>query len=160
MDLLVVRHATAFDRDPGRWPADRERPLTREGERVFARVARGLKVIAPTPKVVLASPYARCWRTAEILQDVGWPAPEPFEALEADATTRALIAALDARPPVERIALVGHRPTLQELCGILVGSAAVELKKGGAARLSVQSFVERGAVLRWLVQPKALRRLG
>ena len=33
MLLLLIRHANAGDRDPQRWPADRDRPLTDKGRK-------------------------------------------------------------------------------------------------------------------------------
>jgi phosphohistidine phosphatase SixA len=40
MELFVIRHAKAADRDPELWPVDSLRPLTRVGAREFERVAR------------------------------------------------------------------------------------------------------------------------
>ena len=47
MEVVLVRHAIAAERDPSRWPDDRERPLTRQGEERMRRAAKGLaKVVA------------------------------------------------------------------------------------------------------------------
>jgi len=51
MDLYIVRHAVAFDRDAERWPDDRERPLT----------PRGIKAIPSNgPRSREDRPGARC----------------------------------------------------------------------------------------------------
>src|SRR5688500_15620064 len=85
MIVYIVRHAPAGERDSARWPDDSKRPLTKNGERKFARAATGLAQIAAPPDVVLASPYTRAWRTAELLaENAGWPAPEECSALAAD----------------------------------------------------------------------------
>ena len=55
MDLLIVRHAIAFERNPKRWPDDGERPLSPEGMRRARKAAAGLKRIANRPVRVLTS---------------------------------------------------------------------------------------------------------
>src|SRR5262249_18753372 len=82
MELLLVRHAIAAERDPSRWPDDRDRPLTSQGEERMRRAARGLGRIAPEVDLAFASPLVRAWRTAEILhEEIGWPAPEASSQL-------------------------------------------------------------------------------
>ncbi len=76
MDLYLVRHGIAYDPDPAQWPDDKDRPLTPEGEKRFRQVARGLRELVPSVSVVLSSPWARAWRTAELLEkEAHWPAP-------------------------------------------------------------------------------------
>ena len=76
LDLYVVRHAVAYERDAERWPDDARRPLTPKGEQRFQEAVKGLtSVAAPEVEVVLSSPFARAWRTAEILAEAGWAAP-------------------------------------------------------------------------------------
>jgi phosphohistidine phosphatase len=111
--------------------------------------------------VVLSSPCARAWRTAELLaEEAGWPEPEPLDALRPESDAAKAAAALAKRRSTERIAVVGHDPLLSDLCGTLAGSANVELKKGAVARLTVRKWASGGATLRWLLPPKVLRRLG
>ena len=62
------------------------------------------------------------------------------------------------------MAVVGHEPGLSGLASyLLVGSDAgvdLELKKGGAAMLSLDGDTKPGsALLRWLLTPKVLRSL-
>jgi len=149
--VYVVRHAIAEDRDADRWPDDALRPLTADGERRFRRAARGLREIAPSVDAILASPYARAWRTAEILyEEAGWPAPEPCDRLEA---WRQPDEAFDVLPRTGSVAVVGHEPLLSGLVGLLLGAdVAMDFKKGGVA------LVEDG-VLRWYATPKMLRAL-
>ena len=158
LDLLVVRHATAHEQDPLRWPDDAERPLTMEGEVAFRKAARGLARLTEAPTVVLSSPFARAWRTAEILhEEASWPAPEPFKALEAGRDAQGVIDELNDIQGGPAIALVGHEPMLSELIGLLVGGAHVDMKKGAVARLDAHALSRGGATLRWLLPPKVLR---
>jgi phosphohistidine phosphatase len=163
MELFLVRHAIAANRDPDRWPDDSQRPLTKEGEASFRKAARGLARVVPTVDAVLASPFPRAWRTAEILaEDGGWPAPEACEALEAGRPIGPVIEVIRERADVASVALVGHEPDLGELASrLLTGRedvVAIEMKKGGVACLGVDDL-DGAAVLRWLAPPRILRAL-
>src|SRR2546423_9217545 len=83
MDLYLVRHAAAFDPDETRWPDDRDRPLTRQGEKRFRRAARGLVSLTSTVDVVLSSSYRRARPTAELLEQGGWAQPRGCEPPQA-----------------------------------------------------------------------------
>lgn len=163
MELLLVRHAIADERDPVRYPDDSLRPLTDHGRERFRRAARGLATLVDPPQRVLASPYARTWETATILADAaGWPEPEPCEPLAAHhgaETALAMAAALGAEG---RIALVGHEPTMTLLARLLVAApdrARVEwFRKGAAALVDCAGPAAPGAGrLVWMHQPRALR---
>ena len=158
LDLFIVRHGIAEEQDPIRWPDDADRPLTMEGEVAFRKAARGLAQLTDPPSIVLASPYVRAWRTAEILsEEAGWPTPEPFKALEANRDAQGVLDELNDIQGGPSIALVGHEPILSELISLLVGEANVELKKGAVARLDAHALTRAGATLRWLLPPKVLR---
>jgi phosphohistidine phosphatase len=165
MDLYLVRHAIAEDRDPSRWPDDGDRPLSAKGIERFERAARGLATLAPTVDIVLTSPYARAWHTAEILaQEAGWPPPVRSDALRSERTADGSLAAIEAAHGAEAIAAVGHEPNLSELASLCVLATIdlpVELKKGAVLALTFESAIAPGrAYLRWLLPPKALRSLG
>jgi phosphohistidine phosphatase len=162
LDVLLVRHAIAADRDSSAWPDDSLRPLTERGERRFRPAARGLRTIVASVDAILASPYVRAWRTAELLhEEAHWPAPERCEALEAERSPADALAVLTAEGSV---ALVGHEPFLSSFASLLLtgdeAAARLELKKGGAALLSFDSSAAPGeATLRWHLPPKILRAL-
>lgn len=163
MDLYLVRHAVAFKRDSACWPNDADRPLTPDGEEEFVPLARSLGDLVPGVEALLSSPYARAWRTAEILADeTPWPVPGVFPALEPDVSPRKVFAALGTYEGLGSLALVGHRPSLHALAAyLLTGSEDglnIGLKKGGAACLRFDGAPEPGgAKLRWLLTPKVLR---
>lgn len=165
MDLYVVRHAVAHQRDGERWPDDSRRPLTPEGEERFRRVAKGLSGLVSSVNVVLSSPYARAWRSAEILAQAGWPAPKPCEELEPEYPPEDVAAALGGYVGLERVAVVGHRPCLHELVAYLLTGETddswVKIKKGGVVCLRLADGEPPGpaaASLRWLLTPKLLER--
>ncbi len=165
MDLYLVRHAIAFNRDAGRWPDDSERPLTPDGEQRFRRAARGLRILVPSVRLVMSSPFPRAWRTAELLtEEAGWPAPEPCPALEAGRSVSEAMEALRPQAGSESVALVGHEPNLSELAStVLTGSAGrlqLEMRKGGVALVRIEGDPRRGSArLGWLLTPRALRSL-
>ncbi len=164
MDLYLVRHAVAHKRDAERWPDDSKRPLTPQGEEDFRPAARGLGGILPSVEALLSSPFARAWRTAEILAaEAPWPDPVPFPALEPEVPPHKALIALETYAGASCVALVGHRPGLHELASyLLTGDAEgldVKIKKGGAVCIRFEGFPEPGAGrLRWLLMPEFLRQ--
>ena len=161
----MVRHAVAHERDGERWPDDAQRPLTPKGEKRFRKAAGGLLGIVPEVGVVLSSPFARAWRTAEILAEAGWPAPVACEELEPDYPPHKLVPVLERHAGTGGVALVGHRPGLHELAAyFLTGDAEgaeVAIKKGGVLCLRFGGAPGPGAAtLRWSLTPKILRACG
>lgn len=165
MRLYLVRHAETFEPSAKRWPDDRLRPLTPEGMRAFRKVASGIARVAGPVDCVLTSPLLRARQTAEILtQAAGWPqALEAGELALDEAAERALAAVRERE--VERLAVVGHEPSLKDLLSLsLAGPTAhidCKLEKGAAACLKFSSAVRAGAAkLEWLIRPETLRDLG
>ena len=167
MIVYLVRHAPAAQRDTSKWPDDSSRPLTKKGERKFARAATGLPRLADPPSLVLASPYARARRTAELLEEhAGWPAPQACAALAGDREAGEAIPELEALHvrDVESVALVGHEPIMGELLSVLlVGDGTLlpaPFKKGAVARLALNAApAPASGQLDWFVTPGMLRRL-
>jgi phosphohistidine phosphatase len=165
MDLYLVRHGIAYDADPARWPDDRDRPLTPEGEKRFRRAARGLSKLVSPVEVVLSSPFSRAWRTAELLaSDAKWPKPEACQALEAGGSPAGVLLALQAHSGATAAALVGHEPSMHELLSYLltadVTRVPVDFRKGGVARVQVGVGLGPGSArLIWMLSPKVLRGL-
>ena len=165
MYVYLIRHAVAHKRDQERWPDDRRRTLTPEGEEEFEEAARGLARTVPEVEVLLSSPYERAWRTAEILaEQAGWPAPEKLPALEPNVPPDKVVIALQTYQGRQSIALTGHRPCLHELAVYLLtggaGGADMKIKKGGVVCIEFDEVPEAGAgKLRWLFTPKVLRNI-
>ena len=67
MDLYIVRHAWAADRDDPRWPEDDLRPLTEAGKERFAQMAAMLVDRGMKPELIATSPLVRCVETAQFL---------------------------------------------------------------------------------------------
>ena len=162
MELLIVRHAIAFERDRRRWPDDAARPLSPVGIRRSRKTSSGLKIFCKAPDRVLTSPLIRARQTAKILTEfAGWPRADMAPQLEPGEGAQAVLALL-AKDRSTRIAIVGHQPDLSALiaaCLLKEGSTLrIELKKNAVACLSFDGEVRAGrAVLKWLATPRLLR---
>jgi phosphohistidine phosphatase len=173
MDILVVRHAIALDRDEAKncGMLDRDRPLTREGRSRMKRAARGLAGRVPDVSALITSPLRRAVETAEILR-------EQYKGLHHVETT-SLLPEAEPAELVQFFAdndiasstamLVGHEPHLSGwVSWCLTGDARpalelrpiLELRKGGACLLRFEDAPGPGkGRLLWLLTPAVLRRL-
>jgi phosphohistidine phosphatase len=165
VEILIVRHAIAFARDPLQWPDDHLRPLSPKGESRLKKEARGLAKVMPHVDLLLTSPWLRSRQTAEILhRDAGWPKPDLCEALEGDRSPRGVLTVLRSHPEAGIVALVGHEPQASQLASyLLTGDAArmaIEFKKGAVAAFLIEPPLRPGtAVLEWSLPPGLLRSL-
>jgi phosphohistidine phosphatase len=162
MELLIVRHAIACERDGERWPDDAERPLSARGVLRARQAARGVRKLLRRPVSVLSSPLQRAQQTAAILNELaGWPRASLSPLLAPEASPAAVLALL-ARSRESCVALVGHQPGLGRLLVSCLpggrGAAAFELRKMGIAVVGFDGPPRAGhGTLRWLVPPRLLR---
>jgi phosphohistidine phosphatase len=163
VEIYLVRHAAASERDPDCWPDDSERPLTLKGEAEFRLGSHGLARVVPRVDAILSSPYRRAWRTAEILSELdSWPTPKPSPILEPTLPPEKATLALEYHADASSVAVVGHRPGLHELAAFLLTGKAdgleIRLEKGGVACIGFDGAPAlRAGELRWLLTPEALR---
>jgi phosphohistidine phosphatase len=166
MNLFFLRHGKAEPRGP-KWRPDSKRPLTREGERRTAEVARGIQALGLSFDLILTSPYVRALRTAEILAEV-YGAKKLFETsnLVVEADPKTIVDEINENfAAIEQIALVGHEPFMTRLISTLISgqgaAVAIDLKKAGLCKLSIQKLtLGKCARLNWLLTPRQLARVG
>ena len=164
MELLIVRHAIACERNAKRWPDDGARPLSPRGVMRARRAAAGLKKLRLRPVRVFASPLERTRQTAAILtQYAGWPKAIPTPQLLPGGSPQALLALL-ARTRGQRLAIIGHQPDLGRVIAACLpgtsGGAAFELRKMSVALISFQGPPRAAqGELSWLLPPKVLRAI-
>src|SRR5262245_17291395 len=117
MRLLLLRHAIAETRDPSRYPDDRLRPLTDEGERRMRRAARGMRRLGIRFDLILTSPLLRTTSTARIVAAVCRRRAELriLKPLQPGGGVGGVLGALAGLPPQSEILLVGHEPDLSLL---------------------------------------------
>lgn len=166
MDLYILRHAIAEQRDALKYPDDSRRPLTDKGIKRMRRIAEGLLAAGLSFDVIYTSPYTRAKHTAEIVA-------ETFGLQKALRETRTLAVDGDPEELIDLLSkevkhdasvlLVGHEPYLSEFIShLLVGDASLDLtmKKGGLCKLTV-GVLKYGkcATLDWLIPPSLSTRL-
>ncbi len=165
MELLVIRHAIAEDREA--WARsssdDGQRPLTPRGIQRMERGALGLHGLVGRIDVLATSPLVRAAQTAEIVAGAfGGPTPLALDAL-AGGSRQQLLDWLREQDDGGMIAIVGHEPDLGELVSWLLGDSShgfLELKKGAACLLEFPGRVAQGgARLRWALPPRVLREM-
>ena len=175
MELILVRHAKAFDRDASAWPDDSRRPLTAEGREQFARFAKRLRHVVPNVDLVESSGFVRAWQTAMLLEEhARWPKPARLERLEArdnlqdeEAQLSAMLRTIAALRAIPVVVWLGHEPSLSRFASLLLaGSAdaiAIEFRKGAALSLEIESSPARDdlprARFRWMLTPNVARRI-
>ena len=182
MDLILIRHARAFERDARQWPDDSRRPLTDEGARDFRRLAKRLGRIVPAVELIESSSFERARATAELLRRrTGWPRPMRAERLEpegdeglAPERMQALARSIAAMHGLRTVAWVGHEPMLSSLASLLLTGSPrgmrIEFAKGAALALRIEpspittatpdaSSVIGRAQLLWMLTPRLVRRM-
>ena len=165
MQLYVVRHGIAIDREDPKCPPDPERYLTEEGVEKTREVAGGVAALGATPDLFLSSPYVRAIQTAEIFagvfkysmqkishSDLLLPGAEPtlfFRELARDKRSSSVFC-------------FGHAPHLDDLIATALGSRhhVTSLKKAGVALIELRRVSPPSGQLVWLATPKLLRRAG
>ena len=163
MDLYILRHGIA--EDVSATGADSDRQLTPEGQKKTHDAGRALRNLEIEFDLVLSSPFARAWRTAEIVvEELGCQRIlSKCDALASGSPMKGMLAELSliACPSV---LIVGHEPDLSQLISILISGGtdvAVAMKKGALAKLRFPGQIEIAmARLEWLLAPKHLCRLG
>jgi phosphohistidine phosphatase len=162
MNLYIIRHAWAFDRDLSRWPDDDFRPLTDEGKKRFAAMAKSLASRGVAPGVIGTSPLVRCVETARLLADKLSTKTQVVELdeLRPDGDLPKLLrwTALQSQQQ-EAIAWVGHAPDVGRLTAELIGASEgqIHFSKGAVALIRFDDPPARGAgELQWLVTAKML----
>ena len=153
MKLYFLRHGKA---DWPEWDGpDDERPLTKEGKREMARIAKFLAGLQVKPARILSSPLPRALQTAEIAADALDVELEQDRSL-AKGFTPAKLRALLKRAQGADLMIVGHDPDFTANIRALTGGD-VKLGKGGIARVDLDDPAGAGRLI-WLIPPKIARR--
>ena len=164
MNLFLLRHGLAVERDEFHFANDELRPLTAKGQKQLRRVAAAMRSLELNYDLILSSPLVRARQTAEI---VAAKLNQPLlflNELKPGADAKALIQKINGlkRLPA-RLLLVGHEPDFSELISLLVTGAAgggFALKKGGLAKLESEKLCAgKCAALAWLLTPAQLQRM-
>jgi phosphohistidine phosphatase len=165
MQLYIVRHGIAIDREDPKCPPDPERFLTPEGIEKAKQVARGVAEIGAVPDLMLSSPYVRAFQTAEIFAtalEFSKSKIRRSELLLPGAEPLQLFRELSRDKQSSSVFLFGHAPHLDDILATAVGSKhhITSLKKAGVALVELTRLVPPSGQLLWLATPKLLRKAG
>jgi len=163
MQLILIRHGIAIERDDAACPDEPDRYLTEEGVSRTHDAMAGLRALGVKPGLVYSSPFVRAAQTARIACEVLGFDPKKI------VTTDALLPSGEpsdifrelAQFEDETVACCGHAPNLDEVIAYAVGarSTFTSLKKAGAACVEFDSIRAGAGELLWLYPVGTLRRL-
>ena len=152
MQLYLFRHGKAD------WPnwdqSDDERPLTKEGKKEVATVAKLLSRLEIAP-VILTSPLPRARQTAEIAGK-HLKTKVHLEPLLRPGFDAAKLGKLLQKFSGKSLMVVGHEPDFSRTIFQLTGANA-KISKAGVALIELKTGSMKG-LLRWLVPPKFTKR--
>ncbi|HEX4541810.1 MAG TPA: phosphohistidine phosphatase SixA [Candidatus Acidoferrum sp.] len=165
MQLYIVRHGIAIDREDPKCPPDPERYLTEEGVEKTEQVAKGMAALGITGDLFLTSPYVRARQTAEIFAsalDYAKPRIRPTDLLLPGAEPSLLFRELAKEKQASLVFLFGHAPQLDDVISTALGAKKhiTTLKKAGVVLVELKRVSPPSGVLIWLATPKILRRVG
>ena len=163
MQLYIVRHGIAIDREDPKSPADPERYLTEEGIEKTKQVAKSIAALGITPDLLISSPYLRAIQTAEIFAEaLGHPKAKIRKSnlLLIGAEPVLFFRELAKDKQASAVFCFGHAPHLDELlaAGLGLKHSVTAMKKAGIALLELKRVSPPSGQLIWLVSPKLLRR--
>jgi phosphohistidine phosphatase len=164
MELYLVRHAVALEREEYKGKDDAERPLTTDGRNKMRRAARGMRRLGLSFDLILSSPFARARDTADIVahEFTNRRHLKLCEHLRPGGRQKELIKTLQ-KLRVHSVVLVGHEPDLSKLLARLAGvksSQTLKLRKGAVCLLSIDE-IRNGpcAQIEWILHSKHLERI-
>lgn len=165
MELYIVRHGIAVDREDPKCPADPERFLTEDGIEKSRQVAKGVAEVASIPDLILTSPYLRAVQTAELFAERLEYAKQKIqrsELLLPGAEPLQLFRELAKDKDLSSVFVFGHAPHLDDLIATAIGTKhhISSLKKAGVAFVELKRLVPPSGELVWLATPKLLRKAG
>jgi phosphohistidine phosphatase len=167
MDMFILRHGEAGKRiSPG--SNDFDRPLTIEGKREVADIAKSLKDIGVKFNFIITSPLKRAHETASIVAMIfnkenvmeNWGELKPNVHVD-----RELYRKLSQKFKQDSsILIVGHEPYLSSLISEIISedvTSHVVLKKAGLAKIRITSMSTRSmhGELEWLLTPKLMKNI-
>jgi phosphohistidine phosphatase len=163
MELYIVRHGIAIDREDPKSPAEADRFLTEEGIEKTKQVAKAICALGLHADLLVSSPYVRAMQTAEIFASALGFAKQKIgktETLLPGAEPGAFFRELARQKQASAVFCFGHGPNVDELVAAAVGSSRpiTSMKKAGVALLELKRISPPSGQLLWLLTPKVLKK--
>jgi phosphohistidine phosphatase len=164
MKLYVVRHALAEDTAAG---GDEARHLTDVGRQRTLKAAAGMQALGLELDLILTSPLARAFETAEIIAGVyaNGLVPQVTPELATGISAPDAVAALAPHSRNDSLMIVGHEPQLSALVSILLTGEPdmihLRMRKGACVALELppHRIEPSAAELHWMMSQRQLRKL-
>jgi phosphohistidine phosphatase len=163
MQLYIVRHGIAIDREDPKAPAEAERYLTEEGIAKTKQVAKGIAALGVRADLMVSSPYLRAMQTAAIFASaLDYPEHKirQSESLLPGAEPVAFLRELAREKNASSVFCFGHAPHMDGLLAATVGAPRhiTSMKKAGVAFVEMKRISPPNGQLVWLVTPKLFRK--
>jgi phosphohistidine phosphatase len=163
MQLYIVRHGIAIDREDPKCPSEAERFLTEEGVKKTKQAAKGLAALGMHADLMVSSPYVRAMQTAAIFADALEYSKQKIhrsDSLLPGAEPTAFLRELAKEKNLSSIFCFGHAPHVDGLLAAAVGAQhhITSLKKAGVAFVELKRLSPPNGQLVWLVTPKLVRK--
>ena len=164
MNLFLLRHGLAVEREEFHFASDHLRPLTAKGKRPLHKITAAMRAMELRFDVIFSSPLVRVRQTAEIVaMDLKLKKRLDFvDELKPGSDARKLvqkIAELENVPV--NVLLVGHEPDLGELISMFAtgkNGTGFALKKAGLAKMEIKNLrAGKCATLAWLLTPAQMK---
>ena len=163
MQLYIVRHGIAIDREDPKCPSEAERYLTEEGVERTKQVAKGIAALGIHADLLVSSPYVRAMQTAAIFAAaLDYPKQKirSTDSLLPGAEPTAVLRELAREKNASSVFCFGHAPHLDGLLAASVGAPhhITSMKKAGVALVELKRLAPPNGQLVWLVTPKLIRK--
>lgn len=138
--LTLVRHAKSSWDDTSL--ADRDRPLSKRGERDAPKMGKRIEKAGIRPSLILSSPAVRAWTTARLVAaEIGYPLEflqrEEALYLASVGDMLELIAAQD--DGFNHLMLFGHNPGFTDFANYLVPGLTGNVPTAGVVSVSIDT---------------------
>lgn len=163
MDLYIVRHGIAIDREDPKSPPEAERFLTDEGIEKTRQVAKSLAALGLHADLMVSSPYVRAMQTAAIFAkalDYSEQKIRQSESLLPGADAALILRELAREKNAASVFCFGHAPHVDSLLAATVGAQRhiASMKKAGVAFVELKRVSPPSGQLVWLATPKLFRK--
>ena len=163
MQLYIVRHGIAIDREDPKCPPEAERYLTEEGVEKTKQVAKGIAALGIHADLMVSSPYVRAMQTAAIFAAaLDYPKQKirRTDSLLPGAEPTAILRELARDKNASSVFCFGHAPHVDGLLAAAVGAShhITSMKKAGVGLVELKRFSPPNGQLVWLATPKLIRK--
>jgi phosphohistidine phosphatase len=163
MQLYIVRHGIAIDREDSKCPPEADRYLTEEGVERTKQVAEAVAALGIHADLMFSSPYVRAMQTAAIFASELEYSKQKIrrtDSLLPGAEPGAFLRELAREKDVSTVLCFGHAPHVDGLLAAAVGASRhiTSMKKAGVALVELKRLSPPNGQLVWLITPKLMRK--